>query len=64
MTAEDIRTRTLVEAIQRINSLHGGDKYQQAWKRAVKELKSMLVEVPKLGTDKPDQISLRSSRPV
>jgi len=64
MSDQDTRNQTLIDAIQRINALSGNEKYSLAWKRAVKVLSAMLVEVPKQGTDNRTQIGSTSNGPA
>lgn len=54
---QEVRNRTLNEAIQRIEALHGNEKYHQAWKRAVDTLRKMLVQSAEKVPDNARQIS-------
>jgi hypothetical protein len=52
---------TLRRAIARIESLHGNEKYQQAWKRAADALREMIVQGTETVPDKQKQIGSLSS---
>lgn len=61
---QEVRNQTLNEAIQRIEGLHGNEKYEQAWRRAIAALRKMIVQGTEKVPDKAKQISSISARPV
>jgi hypothetical protein len=53
----DIRNAALADAIKRIESMHGNELYERAWKKAAQEIKDMMVEFNASITDSGPQIS-------
>lgn len=53
----EVRDMALRDAIFRIESLSGNEKYQQAWKRAADVIRGMIVKGTEKVPDKPEQIS-------
>lgn len=59
MSEQAIRNEALEAAARRIEQLSGNDVYERAWKAAARHVRKM-----KVLTDKQEQISSSSPRPV